>query len=75
MLITEQNFRSHIGKEVRVEISCKEFGLCYPDRNILVGMNHLCFYFETIEADGSESQFWHYDIEDKQCTTEVFSIE
>ncbi len=73
-LITFENYKSFIGKKVEVEIACYSVGMCYPDNNILIGMNEGNFYFKSEEGTEDE-QYWHWRTdkqEDKDCTIQVW---
>lgn len=77
-LITFENFKSHIGKKVEVEICCYEGGMMYPDNNILLGMNEGNFYFLS-EKDTEDEQWWHWtaisDSGKKGCSIQVWDYE
>ena len=73
--ITFENYKSHIGKRVEVEICCYSGGMMYPDNNILLGMNEGNFYFKSEDEDG-DNQYWHWTaIDDKECSIQVWDYD
>lgn len=71
--ITFENFKGYIGKEVYVEITGSYAGVMYPENNYLVGMNKGIAYFLSIEEDGEEGQYWHWDYaDDKHFSCQIF---
>jgi hypothetical protein len=66
-MITFENFTDHINTEVYVEICCSEFGVAYPERNILVGMNRDVIYFKSVD----DNHYWHWKNSD-DCSVEIY---
>lgn len=69
-IINFDNFEQYVGQEVSVEIGCSRGGMCYPDRNALVGMNKGTYYFKSL--DEGDVYYWHWHIEDEDCDIIVF---
>lgn len=72
--ITFDNFTEYLNKPVEVEILCYSGGMNSPDNNILIGMNEGNYYFYAHD-EGEEAYFWHYSVNDADCSVEVFAVE
>lgn len=74
-LITFENFKNYVGKQIEVEIACYSGGIMYPDDNRLLGMNKGTFYFVSEEGTDNEYYWHHTAISDKECAIQVWDYE
>ncbi|GAB4003289.1 hypothetical protein GCM10028807_63010 [Spirosoma daeguense] len=73
-LITIDNFREHLNKEVDVHWLCKHGGMMMPERNELIGMVPDYYFLKSIE-ENDEPCFWLAPVcDDDTDTVEVYRL-